>query len=159
MLKRNNRRAIAVLVAALAVVVLLLIHGFSSWYVGQNLAVEVAVAEAQECLHLVCDSALEESVEGFIRSAAIEAEPTLDPDERAAMDFANSVRKLQAGQQVNTRFAPKNTRKAAGPLGVEVVDVGLRAVLTAAVPMGPPADDTACRKLEAVMAKWAATGG
>ena len=147
------------LVAALAVVVLLLIHGFSSWYVGQNLAVEVAAAEAAACLHLVCDSAIEESVEGFLRSAAIERAPAMDADEEAALAFADTVRGMQPGQMVKSRFVPRNTRKAAGPLGVEVVEVALRVVQTAAKPEGPPPDPASCAKLNAVIAKWTGTGG
>lgn len=156
---RNQRKAIAVLVAALAVVVLLLIHGISSWFVGSNVAFEVAAAEASEILHLVCDSAVEESVEGFIRSGAVEPALHQDQEERDAYVFADRLRSLDVGQALRTRFKARNTVKAAGPMGVEVVDVGLGAVVSGAIPQGPLPDPAACLILEGVLAKWAAVQG
>jgi hypothetical protein len=158
-LHRSSRRGLAILVTAVCVTLLVLIHAYSSWYVGLNLAHEVAAAEASQCLHLVVDSAIEESVEGFVRSAAIRKADDLTPEEEAALAFGNRMRNLRPGEAARTRFVPRNTRKSAGPLGVEVKFVSLRAFQESAkAQVGKPSSEQ-CEKLNAVFDKWSKVSG
>lgn len=142
-------------VAALA---LLLIFGFSSWFVSVNLNREVAMAEAGRTIRLACESSVEEALEGFIRSVNMSPRDVRTEEERHAQKFGNQLRSLRPGKILRTRFVPSNTRKACQPLGVTIDEVEVSLFNENTVD-GSVIKEEACKKLLAVMEKWSKVPG
>lgn len=154
----GSRRGMSTLFLVVAALSLLLIFGFSSWFVGVNLSREVAMAEAGRTIRLACESSVEEAIEGFIRSVNLSPKDVHTDEERIAQRFGEKLRRLRPGKLLRTRFVPGNTRKALKPLSIDVdaVEVTLFNENTAD---GQEADKEACKKLLAVMQKWSKMPG
>ena len=159
MLKTTGaRRGMSTLFLVVAALSLLLIFGFSSWFVGVNLSREVAMAEAGRTIRLACDSSVEEAIEGFIRSVNLSPRDVKSEEERIAQQFGEKLRKLRPGKLLRTRFVPGNTRKALKPLGIDVEEVQV-ALFNENTADGVEAGKEACKKLLAVMEKWSRIPG
>lgn len=146
------------LLLVVAALSLLLIFGFSSWFVGVNLSREVAMAEAGRSIRLACESSVEEAIEGFIRSVNLTPREVKTEEDRLAQKFGEQLRKLKPGKLLRTRFVPENTRRALRPLAIEVEEVQV-SLFNENTADGTAADMANCRKLLAVMEKWSKIPG
>ena len=146
------------LLLVIAALTLLLIFGFSSWFVGVNLSRDVAMAEAGRTIRLACESSVEEAIEGFIRSVNLSPKDVHDEEERQAQAFGDELRKLKPGRLLRTRFVPNNTRRALHPLAVDVDEVEVT-LFNENTADGAPTDMANCKKLMAVMEKWSKVPG
>lgn len=155
-LNRNGLSTIFLVVGAL---MLLLIFGFSSWFVGVNLNREVAMAEAGRTIRLACESSVEEAIEGFIRSVNLSPKDVRNDEERLAQQFGEKLRKLKPGKLLRTRFVPGNTQKALKPLGIDINSVEVTLFNENTADGSPAAGKEACKKLLAVMEKWSRIPG
>jgi hypothetical protein len=154
----HGRRGLSTLFLVLAVLMLLLVFGFSSWFVNINLSREVGMAEAGRTIRLACESSVEEAIEGFIRSVNMAPKDVRSEEERIAQKFGEAIRKLQPGKVLATRFVPVNTRKALQPLGVDVEEVRVR-LFNENTTDGEEIDRKKCKKLLAVLEKWSKIPG
>ena len=154
----HSRRGFSTLFLVIAALALLLIFGFSSWFVGVNLSRDVAMAEAGRTIRLACESSVEESIEGFIRSVNLAPKDVHDDEERLAQKFGDQLRKLAPGKLLRTTFVPGNTRKALKPLGIDIDAVQVT-LFNENTSDGQTFDTKACKKLMAVMEKWSKVPG
>jgi hypothetical protein len=149
------------IVLVLGVCFLLMIYGFSSFFVGRSLSREVAMAEAGRAIRISCDSAVDEAISGFERSVNMTKESLRTPEELEAWKFGQAARQLAPGQVLTSQFVPTNSRKAGLPNGVDLHMVEVR-MFKESVRQGPDiATDCAERrkKFEAVMQKWSKVPG
>lgn len=155
----TNRRGMSTLFLVVAALALLLIFGFSSWFVSANLNREVAMAEAGRTIRLACESSVEEAIEGFIRSVNLSPKDVRSEEERLAQQFGEKLRKLKPGKILRTRFVPGNTRRALKPLGIDIDEVQVSLFNENTADGSPVREKEACKKLLAVMQKWSKVPG
>lgn len=155
----RNRNGLSTIFLVVGALTLLLIFGFSSWFVSVNLNREVAMAEAGRTIRLACESSVEESIEGFIRSVNLLPKDVRNDEERLAQQFGEKLRKLKPGKLLRTRFVPGNTRKALKPLGIDIDAVEVTLFNENTSDGSPAAGKEACKKLLAVMEKWSRIPG
>jgi hypothetical protein len=149
------------IVLVLGVCFLLMIYGFSSFFVGRSLSREVAMAEAGRAIRISCDSAVEEAISGFERSVNSPSDAVQTPEELEAWKFGQAARRLAPGQVLVSQFVPTNSRNAGSPNGVDLHLVEVR-MFKENVRQAPdvPVDCSARRKkLEAVIKKWSKIPG
>lgn len=155
----RNRNGLSTLFLVVGALTLLLIFGFSSWFVGVNLNREVAIAEAGRTIRLACESSVEEAIEGFIRSVNLSPKDVRDDEERLAQQFGDKLRQLKPGKLLRTRFVPGNTKKALKPLGIDIEAVEVTLFNENTADGSQASSKEACRKLLAVMEKWSRIPG
>jgi hypothetical protein len=154
-----SRRGFSTLYTVVAIMTLLSIFGFSSWFVNVNLSREVGMAEAGRTIRLACDSGIEEAIEGFIRSVNMSEREIKTDADRAAYNFGQAIRRLVPGKVLRTRFVPENTRKALKPISVDVREVEVSLFCESTMDGSQDDSEARCKRLLAVLEKWSRIPG
>ena len=101
---------------------------------------------------------MDEALEGFLGSINIVPDKAHTPEELLAARFGQSVRAIGPGQVSEARFNPASSAKMARSLGVDIESTTVRATLESAVAATGEISPDQCKKLKAIIDKWAKVG-
>lgn len=160
----RSRRGVIDFVLIFGVMFLLMVYGFSGWFVGSSLSKEVRMAEAGHTVRLALESSLEEALQGFLLAVNVTEDSKLAGAEKErATEFAKAMRILSPGEVLTARFVPHNTRASVDVLGIELDSIQVTAFTESAKdgdePMEEGARRKACKNLHQVMEKWSQIPG